>query len=38
MSLDVNALNESGLTLYLKDALTIMLENRPEDPLHFLHE
>mmetsp|Transcript_29652 Transcript_29652/g.64720 ORF Transcript_29652/g.64720 Transcript_29652/m.64720 type:complete len:238 (-) Transcript_29652:2187-2900(-) len=36
--LDVSALNESGLTLYLKDALTIMLENRPEDPLLFLHE
>ncbi|KAK3261529.1 hypothetical protein CYMTET_29566, partial [Cymbomonas tetramitiformis] len=35
---DTSRLDECGLTSYLKDALTIMLESRPTDPMHFLTE
>ena len=31
-------LERSGVGLYIQDALTVMLENRPEQPLMFLME
>ncbi|KAL9642160.1 hypothetical protein ABK040_007165 [Willaertia magna] len=30
--------DQTGVTTYLKDAITLILENRPEDPLEFLSE
>jgi len=32
----VGAFDESGLTVYLKDVVTLCLENRPEDPVAFI--
>ena len=29
-------LDRSGVEAYVKDALTLMLENRPEQPINFL--
>eukprot|EP00761_Pharyngomonas_kirbyi_P010524 gb/GECH01010544.1/.p1 GENE.gb/GECH01010544.1/~~gb/GECH01010544.1/.p1 ORF type:complete len:296 (+),score=38.75 gb/GECH01010544.1/:1-888(+) len=29
-------LNKYGIDAYLKDVTTLMLENRPEDPIHFM--
>jgi len=31
-------LDKSGVTTYLKDAITLMLENRPNNPMEFLAE
>ena len=32
------AFDASGLTVYLKDVVTLCLENRPEDPVAFVAE
>jgi hypothetical protein len=34
--LDVSAFDRSNLTVYLKDVVTLVLENRPEDPVAFV--
>eukprot|EP00238_Polyblepharides_amylifera_P009061 CAMPEP_0196586642 /NCGR_PEP_ID=MMETSP1081-20130531/55066_1 /TAXON_ID=36882 /ORGANISM="Pyramimonas amylifera, Strain CCMP720" /LENGTH=240 /DNA_ID=CAMNT_0041908593 /DNA_START=53 /DNA_END=773 /DNA_ORIENTATION=- len=34
--MDASSLDASRVTVYMKDALTIMLENRPQNPLVFL--
>jgi hypothetical protein len=31
-------LERSGVDAYAKDALTLLLENRPEEPIRFLAE
>ena len=33
---DVRAFDTSGLTIYLKDVVTLLLENRPADPIVFV--
>ena len=34
--LDVSVFDRSNLTVYLKDVVTLVLENRPEDPVAFV--
>ena len=36
--LDVAAFDASSLTVYLKDAVALVLENRPDDPVAFIAE
>lgn len=35
---DEEYLERAGVTAYLKDVTTLLLENRPADPIHFIAE